>query len=890
MSLFSNFFGDANERYLKKLQPLVQEINNLENKFEVFSDAQLAEQSNKLKAHIMAGVSLDELLPKAFALVREASKRTLGQRHYDVQIVGGIVLHQGKIAEMKTGEGKTLVATLPAYLNALSGKGVYIVTVNDYLARRDTVWMGQIYYALGLTVGCINHEQSYLYDQKMGYKDQGQKSPLPDPSSSSLDHVRDTQGAFKVVHEFLRPVTKREAYAADIVYATNNELGFDYLRDNLAYAIEEQVQKRRWYAIVDEVDSILIDEARTPLIISAPDAESTGLYQTFSRIVPRLKRDNDYTVDEKMRSAFITDAGIERVEQALGIKDMYGEGGVRYVHALEQSLRAHVFYHRDKDYVVNNGEVIIVDEFTGRLMPGRRWSEGLHQAVEAKENVPVQKESRTFATITFQNYFRMFEKLSGMTGTAITSAEEFDRVYKLAVVAIPTNKPNIRADLSDRVYKTEAAKWNALVQEIKRRHAYGQPLLIGTTSIEKNELLSTMLKHEGIEHQILNAKNHEREGEIIAQAGRLSAVTVATNMAGRGVDIVLSGNPYSPQQADKVRKADGLHVIGTERHEARRIDNQLRGRCARQGDPGSTQFFISLDDELVRIFGGERIKGLMERFGFPEDQPIEHSLITRAIEQAQSKVEGNNFDLRKYVLEFDDVMNKHREAVYGLRQELLEATEHHVLHERIVSAIGRLTERIVRHHLEPAGEYIKSEDIEKLQQDLAALTGREFKIDESATSKQRLGLYLKEKLIALYHEKETEIGEQNMPQIEQALYLRTLDQFWVLHLEAMEHLRDSVRLRAYGQREPLAEYKIEGQKLFENLLKEIDVHVAQLMFRLNKVSDQQTQISQSRSERAEHSLVNTARNATNAIRKAKISRNDPCWCNSGKKYKKCHGS
>ncbi|MDP2647657.1 MAG: preprotein translocase subunit SecA, partial [Candidatus Yanofskybacteria bacterium] len=685
MSFISKIFGDANARIINAFRPTVDRINGLEKELESLSSEALRAKTGEFKKRLAQSEPLDGLLPEAFAAVREASKRVSGKRHFDVQLIGGIVLHEGKISEMKTGEGKTLVATLPAYLNALTDKGVHIVTVNDYLSRRDAVWMGQIYDALGLRVGCLNHDSAYLYDTAH--------------KNAEADQERDLEGGFKVMHEFLRPVSRKEAYDADITYGTNNEFGFDYLRDNLVYHPSQLVQRNgsHNFAIVDEVDSILIDEARTPLIISAPDAESTKLYGTFARIVPHLT-EQDYVIDEKLKTVSIAETGIEKVEKQLGIDNIYNEGGVRYVHHLEQALRAHVLFKRDKDYVVKDGEVIIVDEFTGRLMPGRRWSEGLHQAIEAKEGVKVEQESKTLGTITFQNYFRMYQKLAGMTGTARSSAEEFHKVYKLDVIDVPTNKPMVRADVPDRIYKNEAGKFRAVVKEIKERNEKGQPVLIGTVSIEKNETLSSMLEREGIQHTVLNAKNHEREGEIIAQAGRSGGVTVATNMAGRGVDIMLGGQAPSKfkiqnlkfkiNEADsdlteeykewekeyqRVRGSGGLHVIGTERHEARRIDDQLRGRAGRQGDPGSSQFFVSTDDELVRVFGGDRLKNIMERLGVGEDDVIENKFISNAIQQAQAKIEGHNFDMRKYVLEYDDVVNKHREAIYRLRRSALDS-------------------------------------------------------------------------------------------------------------------------------------------------------------------------------------------------------------------------
>lgn len=684
MSILSGIFGDANTRYVKSLQPIVDRINALESGFEKLSDGELKNKTAAFRQRLNnssqnIGEVLDDLLPETFAAVREAAKRTLGQRHFDVQLIGGITLHKGKIAEMKTGEGKTLVATLPVYLNALEGKGVHVVTVNDFLSRRDTAWMGQIYDALGMTVGCINHDASYLYDVShttQSLKTKDQSSNALNLSPLALDKERDTTGSFHVVHEFLRPVTRREAYQADITYGTNNEFGFDYLRDNMVYDFSQLAQAQGHnFAVVDEVDSILIDEARTPLIISAPDQDSGKLYETFARVVPRLAENEDYNVDEKLKTVSLNEKGIEKVEKTLGIDNIYNEGGVRYVHHLEQALKAQVLFKRDRDYVVKDGEVIIVDEFTGRLMPGRRWSEGLHQAVEAKEGVKIQKESRTLATITFQNYFRLYKKLSGMTGTARTSAEEFHKVYNIDVVEIPTNKSLARKDLPDRIYKNEEGKFRAVVREVKERHDKGQPVLVGTVSIEKNEILSLMLQKEGISHNVLNAKSHEREAEMHAQAGKLGAVTVATNMAGRGVDIILGGNPPDLEESKKVRELGGLHIIGTERHEARRIDNQLRGRAGRQGDPGSSQFFVSTRDDVVRVFGGDRLHNIMETLGVGDDDVIENSFISRAIEQAQSRIEGHNFDIRKYVLEYDDVMNKHRETIYNLRKQIVNSFE-----------------------------------------------------------------------------------------------------------------------------------------------------------------------------------------------------------------------
>ncbi len=875
MSFLSKIFGDANARAVEQLKTVAAKINELEPKFESFSLAELKGKSDEFKNQLAEGGLLDDILPEAFAAVREAAKRTLGQRHYDVQLIGGIVLHQGKIAEMKTGEGKTLVATLPVYLNALTEKGVHIVTVNDYLSRRDAVWMGQIYNALGLSVGVLNHEVSYMYD------------PMHEKHTVE-NRERDTTGAFRVVHEFLRPVTRREAYLADITYGTNNEYGFDYLRDNMVYDVNQIAQtKGHSFAIVDEIDSILIDEARTPLIISSPDMESTSLYEIFAKIVPRLKESEDYNVDEKLRAVTISEKGIERVEQMLNVKNIYEEGGTRYVHQLEQALKAQALFHRDKDYVVRDGEVIIVDEFTGRLMPGRRWSGGLHQAVEAKEGVLVQKESRTFATITFQNYFRLYKKLAGMTGTAQTSAEEFHKVYSLDVISVPSNKTMIRQDLPDRIYKSEKGKMLAVAREIKERHLKNQPVLVGTVSIAKNEVLSAYLNREGVPHKILNAKNHEQEGGIIAQAGRAGAVTVATNMAGRGVDIILGGNPPNPEEAQKVRELGGLHVIGTERHEARRIDNQLRGRAGRQGDLGSTQFFISAEDELVRIFGGDRLKNLMERLGVAENEAIENNLVSRAIEQAQTKVEGNNFDIRKYVLEYDDVMNRHRTAIYRLRKDVLESAD---VSEKILKYIESEIEKIVNFHTSTEnGEWNVGEIIESIK----AMTNIDgdfgSRAGEIAQEKEvgKLLSFLKEKSLSFYHDRGKMIVPENFHQLEKAVLLRVIDELWVDHLEQMEYLRDSVRLRAYGQRDPLVEYKIEGQKLFIELENAIGTQVANIIYKIGPVTV--TPKGQAQAGKQNIASSNRMPDTTLPAGTKQPGRNNPCWCGSGKKFKKCHG-
>jgi len=832
MSILSKIFGDANERYINKIRPLLKEVNSFEDQISKLSDDELKNKTEEFKSRFLKDASLDEILPEAFATVRETAKRTLKQRHFDEQILGGIALHQGKIAQMATGEGKTLTATLSAYLNAIPHSAgdkkatVHIITVNDYLARRDTVWMGQIYQFLGITVGCVNSDGSYVYD--------------PAHTGKNLDAVRDETGSFRVIHEFLRPATKKDAYNCDIVYGTNTEFGFDYLRDNLVGDLSQVISPGRAFAVVDEVDSILIDEARTPLIISMPDAESPKLYDTFAKIIPRLKENEDYNVDLKMRTTVITESGLNKVEKMLGMDNIYEERGIKYVHHLEQALRAEALFHKDKDYVVKNGEVIIVDEFTGRLLQGRRYSEGLHQAIEAKEGVKVQQESRTLATVTFQNFFRLYNKLAGMTGTAATSAEEFYKVYNLGVVIVPTHKPMIRKNLPDRIYKTEEAKFKAVVKEIKERYDKGQPVLIGTISIENNEKLSQMLSREGIKHEVLNAKQHEREAAIHAQAGRFRAVTVATNMAGRGVDIILGGNPQDPEEAKKVLNLGGLHVIGTERHEARRIDNQLRGRAGRQGDPGSSQFFASLEDNLLKIFGGERIKNLMNTLNIPEDQPIEAGLVSRAIESAQTKIEGFNFDARKHVLEYDDVMNQHRSLVYKKRQEILSG----IPRDEILGLL-------------------KNQSNEGNAEDL-------------------------------YNQKEKEMGPELMRQVEKLVMLNTLDNLWMNHLEDMEYLRDSVRLRAYGQRDPLVEYKNEGRQLFRDLLFNFEAQVATIILKIQppRIS---TNIEARNPKQAQNPNDQNSKQFRNSdfgfriSQSGKIGRNDPCPCGSGKKYKKCHG-
>jgi len=846
MSFFTKIFGDANEKNLRDVGPLVERINELEKEFASLPDGELKDKTAEFKARLEKGESLDDLLPEAFALAREAAKRTLGQRHFDVQLIGGVVLHRGQIAEMKTGEGKTLSSVLAAYLNALTGKGVHIVTVNDYLSRRDANWMGPIFHLLGISVACLNHEKSFIFEPQTA----------PDENEITVEM------------ENLKEVVRKEAYLADITYGTNNEFGFDYLRDNMAPSLEAMAQREPYFAIVDEIDSILIDEARTPLIISMPDAESTKMYEQFCRITPRLKENADYNLDEKMKAVTLTEEGTDKVEKILGMDNIYEEGGIRYVHHLEQALRAEVIFKKDRDYVVKDGQVIIVDEFTGRLMPGRRYSDGLHQALEAKENVRVQQESRTLASITFQNYFRMYEKLSGMTGTALTSAEEFDKVYKLKVVEVPTNKPAIREDLPDSIYKNENGKLRAIVGDIKKRYQIGQPVLVGTVSIEKNELLSAYLGKEGIPHQILNAKNHEQEARILAQAGQKGAVTVATNMAGRGVDIILGGRDLEESEKeakhDEVAGLGGLHVIGTERHEARRIDDQLRGRAGRQGDPGSSQFFVSLEDDLMRVFGGDRVKSMMEMLKVPEDQPLENKFVSKAIESAQGRIEGYNLDARKHILEYDDVMNKQRETIYKKRKAVLrEKNVRTEVVEMIKDEIKKIAPR------EEVSQIIGSIfQTEGLPQALAELK-----------SEGEVSDYLIKLAEEAYKKKEDDLGEDNARRVEKYVLLRSLDTLWMDHLDNMDHLRDSVRLRAYGQKDPLVEYKNEGIRLFQRLMAAIQSTVVNMIYK----------VSISPNAPIAHQPLGTEPLGTVPVAGTKAGRNDPCPCGSGKKFKKCCG-
>ena len=849
---------DSNERELKRLQPLVDRVNALEPEFERLSDAELRAKTDQFKARYQKGEKLDNLLPEAFAAVREAARRTLGQRHFDVQLMGGIVLHQGKIAEMKTGEGKTLVATLPLYLNSFTGQGCHLVTVNDYLSKRDPHWMGPIYHALGVSVASIQHDASYLYD--------------PDYESEDPRW------------RFMRPVSRRQAYEADITYGTNNEFGFDYLRDNMVLDLSRCVQRPLNYAIVDEVDYILIDEARTPLIISGPAEEATRLYQTVARLVPRLTP-QDYTIESKERAVYLTEeAGMEKMENMLrkeGVLKtghLYDQGNYVLKHHVENALKAHLLYRRDRDYVVKDGQVIIVDEFTGRLMLGRRYSEGLHQAIEAKERVKIERESVTMATITFQNYFRLYQKLAGMTGTAVTEAEEFHKIYNLEVVEIPTNKPMIRDDYADQIYRTEEAKFRTVANEIESLYKEQRPVLIGTTSIEKSEYLSELLKKQGVPHQVLNAKHHEKEAYIVAQAGQPGAVTVATNMAGRGVDIILGGNPEGRKEEEwladhkKVVELGGLHVLGTERHEARRIDNQLRGRSGRQGDPGSSRFYVSLEDDVVRRFGGDRVKGFMEWAGIGDEVPIEHSLVGKAIESAQVRVEGYHFEIRKHLVDYDDVVNKHREVVYGERKRILSSTD---LKASIQSMVREELQDLVAAHL---GD--EQPDIEGLLEEANRILPLPSELNRHALSQMRpeeIEARLMEHAEALYEAREKEMGQENMRLLERLVMLRTLDNLWMEHLTMMEEMRQEAGWQSMRQVRAVDAYRIGGYDRFRNLMSTIQHDVVHSIYHVSLV----------KKEAATPLTAASQREAVPAGKK--VGRNDPCPCGSGKKYKRCCG-
>jgi preprotein translocase subunit SecA len=927
-AVLKKIFGTKHERDVKRAMPVVAQINALEPALQALDDAGLRSKTDELRKRRADGAAVDDVLPEAFAVCREAARRALGMRHFDVQLIGGMVLHQGTIAEMATGEGKTLVATLPAYLNALSGKGVHIVTVNDYLAKRDAQWMGPLYQALGLSVGVIQHEASFTYD----------------PAYSTAD-IRMTS---------LRPIDRRAAYHCDITYGTNNEFGFDYLRDNMRFSLDELVQRHLHYAIVDEVDSILIDEARTPLIISGPAEESTELYYKIDRIIPRLKRaativegklseieeqrEGDYIVDEKSKAVSLTEQGIASCERLLNVDNLYDPQHITMLHHVQQGLRAHALYRRDVDYVVKDGEVIIVDEFTGRMMPGRRWSDGLHQAVEAKEGVRIERENQTLATITFQNYFRMYDKLAGMTGTAETEAEEFAKIYKLDVTVVPTNRPLLRVNAPDVVYKTEREKFDAVAKDIIARNENGQPVLVGTVSIEKSEAVSKLLKKRGVRHEVLNAKYHEREAEIVAQAGRAGAVTIATNMAGRGTDILLGGNPdflsneilrkrgldpatasaeeratalvearrITEPEHERVVGAGGLHIVGTERHESRRVDNQLRGRSGRQGDPGSSHFYLSLEDDLLRIFGSQRIQRIMERLGMEEGEPIEHKLVTRAIATAQKRVENHNFEIRKHLLEYDDVMNKQREIIYGMRRQILDGESQA---DTVVEWIDDLVAGTIDGYASEAA-HVEDWDLGGLTEALH----RQFDVKiapaqfEEVVSREGLERLVGEAVKERYAERERELGDELMRALERHEMLLVIDTQWKDHLLSIDHLKEGIGLRGYGQRDPLTEYKKEAFDLFQDMVERVKGAVVERLFKVQVVRDApmdlpaMTAWADARETRGElpsqpgapsMAPARPAPKPAAAPRTAtgeKIGRNDPCHCGSGKKYKKCHGA
>ena len=885
--ILTKIIGTKNEREIKKLWFTVERINSLEQSVVSLDDAGLKAKTDEFRKRIDSGESLDDILPESFAVVREVSLRVLNMRHFDVQLIGGIVLHNGIIAEMKTGEGKTLAATLAVYLNALDGHGVHVITVNDYLAKRDTQWMGPIYNFLGLSIGVIQHDSSFIYD------------------TSHYSEDKRLQG--------LRPASRQEAYNADITYGTNNEFGFDYLRDNMRYDIDDYVQGELNYAIVDEVDSILIDEARTPLIISGPAEESTDKYFSIDKIMPRLKKEADFTIDEKARTVTLTEEGSEKAEKLLGAGNLYDPSNIELVHHINQALKAHTLFKRDVDYIVKDNEVVIVDEFTGRLMPGRRWSDGLHQAVEAKEGVKIASENQTLATITFQNYFRMYKKLAGMTGTADTEAAEFAKIYNLDVLVVPTNEPMVRADYPDVIYKTEKAKFRAIIEDIEDCYKRGQPVLVGTISIEKSELLGSMLKKKKIPHSVLNAKYHEREAEIIAQAGRSYAVTLATNMAGRGTDIVLGGNlegltkdilsdkkEYTEQEykgalikaeelckkdREKVVSFDGLHILGTERHEARRIDNQLRGRSGRQGDKGTSRFFLCLEDDLMRIFGSERISSLMGRLGMDESQPIEHKWVSKAIENAQKKVEAHNFDIRKHLLEYDDVMNKQRIEIYSFRREILTGEG---LKERVFEMVEDMLVELLSVYC-PEDKHSEEWDTDGLKETLfreVSISTDIEKTKDVETLRQKLSGEIKE----AYEAKEREIGGETLRYLEKVLMLQVVDSQWKDHLLGMDHLKEGIGLRGYGQRDPLVEYKKEAFEAFSAMSGRIASEVLSRLFKIQVAKgDEAHRKIALKPVKIKYNEGNGREKPQTVVKGKKIGRNDPCVCGSGKKYKKCCG-
>lgn len=885
---------DSNEKEITRVRPIISKINELEASVKKLKDKDFSKKTEEFKKRIQDGESLDSILPEAYALVREAARRTIDKRHYDVQLIAATVLSSGKVAEQKTGEGKTLSAVPALYLHCLTGKGVHLVTVNDYLARRDAGWMGPVFHLLGVTVSSIISEQSFLYDPEF-----------------TDENVSD----YRLAH--LKKISRKQAYDADITYGINSEFGFDYLRDNMAKDASELVQRGYYYAIVDEVDSVLIDEARTPHIISAPDSVPTQKYYEYAKLVDKLSSSTDYKIDEKHKTAHLTDHGIAKIEKLYGIANIY-EKDFDTVYHLEAALKARTLFHKEKDYIVKNGEVILVDEFTGRLMQGRRLSEGLHQAIEAKENVAIQRESKTLATVSLQNYFRMYERLAGMTGTALTEAEEFNKIYKLDVVVIPTHRNISREDLSDAIYKTNRAKITAIINEIEESYKKGQPVLVGTTAIDKNEIISQALKRRGIKHELLNAKNHEREAEIIANAGKKGAVTVATNMAGRGVDIILGGEtPTADDGRDKkgtkewdeweknhneVIKLGGLYVIGTERHESRRIDNQLRGRSGRQGDPGKSQFFVALDDDIMRLFGGDKISGLMTRFNMPEDVPLQHPFVSKAIEQSQVKVEGFNFDIRKHLVQYDDVLNKQREIIYKMRRTVLGDSSqtdesHDSLQEEIEGKIVSAMNAIVLLHSSDI-DSSDSQTSEKIVQDLTTVIPFDeasqiqlIKQIEEKTTLEEKQEFLTKIALDLYKKREEQMGSQLMRRIERIVLLSVIDTLWMDHLDAIDNLRQGIGLRGYAQKDPLVEYKNEAYIMFEQLMASIDDDFVHRIYKV-QIQPQQTPHTHTHlhtnAPASEVSAKKTSSSQKSLEGKKKLSRNDPCWCGSGKKFKKCH--
>lgn len=889
---------DSNEKEIVRLKSLVERINQLEPEVKKIKDAEFAKKTAEFKERLQGGQTLDDILPESYALVREAAFRTIGERHYDVQLIAAIALHQGKVAEQKTGEGKTLSATPALYLNALTGRGAHLVTVNDYLARRDAGWMGQIYHKLGLSVSAIISEQSFLYDPD--YTD-------PGATDWRLQH--------------LKPVSRKEAYAADITYGINSEFGFDYLRDNMVSDMSLLVQRDYHFAIIDEVDSILIDEARTPHIISAPAEEATNKYYDYAKLVDKLTGESDYVIDEKLRTAHLTDHGILKIEKMLGLGNIY-ETSFETVHHIEAALKARALFHREKEYIVKDGQVVIVDEFTGRLLTGRRFSEGIHQAIEAKEGVAIQQESKTLATVSLQNYFRMYEKLAGMTGTAATEAEEFKKIYSLDVIAMPTHRSQVRVDHADMVYKTTRAKYAAIVNDIIEHHKKGQPVLVGTTSIDKNEIISEALKRKGVPHEVLNAKNHLREAMIISEAGKLGAVTVATNMAGRGVDIILGGPKKEKweyqnikewekdiatwrKQHEAVKDAGGLYVIGTERHESRRIDNQLRGRSGRQGDPGASRFYVSLEDDIMRLFGGDQVAKLMDVFKLPEDVPLEHPMVSRALEQAQMKVEGFHFDNRKHLVEYDDVLNKHREIVYRRRRKILEG-------ESQKDAILKKLDNEIANFVAVYSSDSHSVDRGKIVAEFASIipfdpgSQEQLKAElQKLFTGEEIRSMLTKIAADLYVQRETQVSEDVMRQVERWVSLQVIDNLWMNHLDAIDDLREGIGLRGYGQRDPLVEYKNEAFSMFEQLLAGIDTEISHRIFKVqvqlspNQQTDTKKTVPAPTKPLESPIAAAAKRMQTNAspvavsatsktVVSTKIGRNDPCWCGSGKKWKKCH--